>query len=101
LNDEQPLIIRAERDRHVRRSRATNANPAPARALPFEVELLFEIDLARVWRLAIQPKGQSVRRIRVRAIEGLREQVRRNNLFAVVFPAAHPHPAGSRTLPPS
>src|SRR5436190_11620459 len=61
-NDKQALIIRAERNYHVRWRRPANTDATPSRALPFEIEFLFVVDLAGVGRLPIQPEGQSVGR---------------------------------------
>src|SRR5260370_4167692 len=54
-------------------------------ALPFQVQFLFESDLASVGCLPFQPKRQAVRRICARAGERLAEQVRGNNLFSVII----------------
>ena len=64
-NDKQALIIGSQRDDHVGWRCSTDANTGPTRALPFEVEFLFNVDLAGARRLPVQPKRQAIGWIRV------------------------------------
>src|SRR5260370_39744818 len=81
------LITRAEGDDRVRRCSLANADVAPARALPRQVEFFFNVDLAGVWRRSIQPKSQTVGWVCARADERLSQQAGRDNLAALIISA--------------
>src|SRR6267378_2531299 len=80
-DNEQALIIRAERNDHVGRRSFAIADVDPTRALPLEIQFLFNIDLARMRRVSVQPKSQAVGGICAGAGKTLSEQVCRNDLF--------------------
>src|SRR5262249_31987047 len=84
-NNEQALVMRAERHYHVRRRILADANAGPLRVLPRQIEHSFHIGLASVWRLLIQPKRKSVRRIRLRTDERFSQPIRRTNLTSMII----------------
>ena len=89
-------IMRAKRHRHVPGRVFADAHLSPFRVLPRQIDHSFHIGFASVWCLPIQPKRESVRRVRLRTDERFSQQTCRHDLASMIIATSEYELAQSR-----